>query len=83
MAAAEAVKILGRGVAQILQHGADHFEKSTKNHDCIVLYDTISVERPLDWHVGKEVTVCTVRGLAGLKKGNPEYSADIMIKRQN
>ncbi|WWC89893.1 uncharacterized protein L201_004822 [Kwoniella dendrophila CBS 6074] len=83
VATAEITRKLGENVARAMDHAIDHFTNVTQNHDCIVLYDTLTIVRPDLWNVGQEKEFRTPRALAGITRGNPRYTMDVVIKRHS
>lgn len=50
---AQIVEKMGDELAQAMNLAADHFRKSCQNHDCILLYDTVTIQHPAQWGVGQ------------------------------
>lgn len=59
-----------------------NLKNASKNHDCVVLYDTITVERPDLWNIGDVKEIRSIPGWTGPRRGNPEYTLHLVVKRQ-
>ncbi|ORX39655.1 hypothetical protein BD324DRAFT_224985 [Kockovaella imperatae] len=77
--------ILIESLGKAIGHGIDHFTREAvrrlQNHDCILIYDTITIKNPEAWEINKPIEFKTLRGFPQASIGHPEYALDLVVVR--